>query len=228
MSFARSGSSVVKVLVGTKCDLTAERVVTKEQGKLLAERHSLLFFETSAKDDIGVNDVFVAGAKEALRLQEEEKEKFTSLHKSGLQGVEMMAITKVQESSAEDILVGKMKLTEKIMMMISIILYYYDLVGDVLVLERFHRNGDYIYFGLSLAIMIVSMMIGAFFAFKAGGSERKVVSSRRIHQNKYQGGWIRGVAQVFQLGILWETWDSLKAGQTTWALFWTDVSTTTQ
>lgn len=46
------------VLVGNKCDLEDERVVSTERGKQLADQLGLEFFETSAKDNINVKAVF--------------------------------------------------------------------------------------------------------------------------------------------------------------------------
>jgi hypothetical protein len=44
---------VVKLIVGTKSDLTENRVVSFEQGKALAASCNALFMETSAKDGTG-------------------------------------------------------------------------------------------------------------------------------------------------------------------------------
>ncbi|VDI56690.1 Ras-related protein Rab-3C [Mytilus galloprovincialis] len=46
------------VLVGNKCDLEDERVVSMERGKQLADQLGLEFFETSAKENINVKAVF--------------------------------------------------------------------------------------------------------------------------------------------------------------------------
>jgi len=46
------------VLVGNKCDLEGERVVSIDRGKQLAMQMGLEFFETSAKDNINVKGVF--------------------------------------------------------------------------------------------------------------------------------------------------------------------------
>ncbi|KAK7501124.1 hypothetical protein BaRGS_00007609 [Batillaria attramentaria] len=46
------------VLVGNKCDLEDERVVSAERGKQLADQLGLEFFETSAKENINVKAVF--------------------------------------------------------------------------------------------------------------------------------------------------------------------------
>ncbi|KXJ28750.1 ras-related protein Rap1 [Exaiptasia diaphana] len=47
------------VIVGNKCDLDDDRVLTYQEGERVARKFSCSFFETSAKDDIGVDDVFV-------------------------------------------------------------------------------------------------------------------------------------------------------------------------
>ncbi|KAL3311543.1 Ras- protein Rap-1A [Cichlidogyrus casuarinus] len=49
--------SIPIVLVGNKCDLEAERVVTREQGSRMASQWNCSFFETSAKDKINVSEV---------------------------------------------------------------------------------------------------------------------------------------------------------------------------
>lgn len=46
------------ILVGNKSDMEAERVVTYDRGKQLAEQLGLEFFETSAKENINVKNVF--------------------------------------------------------------------------------------------------------------------------------------------------------------------------
>ena len=46
-----------KVLVGNKCD-KSERFVTEEEGKKLAEENNMHYFETSAKTDQNINEVF--------------------------------------------------------------------------------------------------------------------------------------------------------------------------
>ncbi|KAG8039872.1 hypothetical protein G9C98_000601 [Cotesia typhae] len=46
------------ILVGNKCDMEDERVVSFERGKQLAEQLGVQFFETSAKENINVKAVF--------------------------------------------------------------------------------------------------------------------------------------------------------------------------
>lgn len=45
-------------LVGNKCDMEDDRVISTERGKQLAEQLGFDFFETSAKDNINVKQVF--------------------------------------------------------------------------------------------------------------------------------------------------------------------------
>lgn len=50
--------NVLKFLVGNKCDLKEKREVPYEKGKELANEYGIKFFETSAKDVIGVEEMF--------------------------------------------------------------------------------------------------------------------------------------------------------------------------
>jgi len=42
------------ILVGNKCDMEEERVISTERGKQLADQLGVRFFETSAKENINV------------------------------------------------------------------------------------------------------------------------------------------------------------------------------
>ena len=45
-------------LIGNKCDLEGKRVISYDDGKRLAEENNLLFFETSAKNGINIQECF--------------------------------------------------------------------------------------------------------------------------------------------------------------------------
>jgi len=53
-----ASQSVYKILIGNKCDRMDARVISVEDGKLLAERLNMQFVETSAKESINVNESF--------------------------------------------------------------------------------------------------------------------------------------------------------------------------
>jgi len=50
--------SVPMVLVGNKCDLQDQRVITTEQGEALAKKFNCTFMESSAKNKINVEAIF--------------------------------------------------------------------------------------------------------------------------------------------------------------------------
>lgn len=49
---------VPMVLVGNKCDLTDQRVITSEQGEALAQKFGCRFIEASAMTKINVDQIF--------------------------------------------------------------------------------------------------------------------------------------------------------------------------
>lgn len=49
---------VPMILVGNKCDLEDERVVSKDQGQHLARQFNCAFMEASAKNKINVSEIF--------------------------------------------------------------------------------------------------------------------------------------------------------------------------
>ena len=63
---ANAQTSVKKVLVGNKCD-KPDRVVTEEEGRKLADDFGMNFFETSAKTNQNVNEVFTFLTQEILK-----------------------------------------------------------------------------------------------------------------------------------------------------------------
>lgn len=49
----------IKILVGNKSDLKTNRMVTKEQIIKLSNDNKIEYFETSAKDNTGINEAFL-------------------------------------------------------------------------------------------------------------------------------------------------------------------------
>ena len=59
-----ANDNVCKVLVGNKIDMVDKRVVTKEEGEELAKHYNIPYLETSAKNNIHVEDSFITMAKQ--------------------------------------------------------------------------------------------------------------------------------------------------------------------
>jgi Ras-related protein Rab-8A len=55
---------VNKILIGNKCDMDEQRVVSTEEGQNLAKEYGIQFFETSAKNDNNVETGFTTVARE--------------------------------------------------------------------------------------------------------------------------------------------------------------------
>jgi small GTP-binding protein len=64
---AHARENVRMVLVANKCDM-AERFVTFEEGKVLADKYGMRFFESSAKNDINVAPIFHVSRSKGIYL----------------------------------------------------------------------------------------------------------------------------------------------------------------
>lgn len=51
--------NVDKILVGNKCDLVDKRMVDEDRGRELSERYGVKFYETSAKNCINIDEIFI-------------------------------------------------------------------------------------------------------------------------------------------------------------------------
>jgi len=65
---AHSGGTVLKMLVGNKCDLEEQRAIPTSKGKELADSLQIPFLETSAKNIVRVDEAFLTLIK-AIRDQ---------------------------------------------------------------------------------------------------------------------------------------------------------------
>lgn len=61
---------VCKILVGNKCDLIQNRAVSFEEGEALAREFQIPFMETSAFNDINVEEAFMKLAKDVVKKLE--------------------------------------------------------------------------------------------------------------------------------------------------------------
>jgi GTPase SAR1 family protein len=55
--YKHSDPSIAKVLVGNKLDLEQNRVVSTSEAKKIASEHGMEYYETSARDNINVQEV---------------------------------------------------------------------------------------------------------------------------------------------------------------------------
>ena len=74
-------SNVLRILVGNKTDLEDNRVISKEEGKKLAEENGLKFYEISAKTMNGLVEMFEDVAKEYVQIYEQKAIKNFQLRK---------------------------------------------------------------------------------------------------------------------------------------------------
>ena len=67
---------IIIYLVGNKIDLNNKRIITNEEGKKLAAEYNIKYYETSVKNSIGVEEVFLSLIKEMddLFLEKNNKE----------------------------------------------------------------------------------------------------------------------------------------------------------
>jgi len=61
-----ASDSVQKILIGNKCDMTDDRIITKDRGQELADEYGIKFYETSAKTDTNVKEAFIAIATDIV------------------------------------------------------------------------------------------------------------------------------------------------------------------
>ena len=74
-------TNVLRILVGNKTDLEEKRVISKEEGKKLAEENGLKFYEISAKTMNGLVEMFEDVAKEYVQIYEQKAIKNFQLRK---------------------------------------------------------------------------------------------------------------------------------------------------
>lgn len=71
------------VLAGNKKDLTAERQVSEQEGKELAEKFNVPFLETSAKTNENVNEVFFTLVRQINKWRKDHPDKSKKGRDSG-------------------------------------------------------------------------------------------------------------------------------------------------
>ena len=87
--------NVPLILIGNKCDLENERIISFEEGQNLALKYNMKFYETSALDNININDCFQGLIDEITQIYYKE------------------LVNKKIEDNNEDIYIGDMKENKK-------------------------------------------------------------------------------------------------------------------
>jgi GTPase SAR1 family protein len=59
-----ASDNISRILVGNKCDLESQRMVSFEEGQELADHYCVRFLETSAKDSKNVDQSFTLMTRE--------------------------------------------------------------------------------------------------------------------------------------------------------------------
>jgi len=64
-----ASEDVERMLIGNKCDMDDKRLISEERGRGVAEENGIKFFETSAKDNINIEQAFITLAEDILNKQ---------------------------------------------------------------------------------------------------------------------------------------------------------------
>jgi GTPase SAR1 family protein len=82
--------------VGNKCDLEQKRQVSTDQGKEMAKQYGVQFFETSAKDQLNIDELFITTTKNFLEKQSNNKNTKSNNNNKNSKG--MITIDDIKES----------------------------------------------------------------------------------------------------------------------------------
>ena len=93
---------IVMLLVGNKCDLHHARQVTIEEGQEFAKKNQMLFIETSAQDNVNINQAFDLVTQEIFKLVSSEKEEGEQdeIHVIDVQNIDLTSGNKNDASSS--------------------------------------------------------------------------------------------------------------------------------
>ncbi len=95
--FAKEG--VLRFLVGNKCDLEHKRQVTTDQGKDLAKQNGIPFIETSAKDTLNIEELFLGITKNFVEKQATNNIKKDNKKDKNLKNNKPISVEKLSENN---------------------------------------------------------------------------------------------------------------------------------
>jgi len=64
-----ASEDVIRILLGNKCDMEEKRMISTNRGQEIASQNGIKFYETSAKNNININEAFMTLATDILRRQ---------------------------------------------------------------------------------------------------------------------------------------------------------------
>lgn len=98
---AHSNTDMSIILVGNKADLEHRREVPRESGEAFAKEHGLLFLETSAKNNVNVEDAFLTTASQIYQKVKAGDLDLSSERHGVKVGASSNAISVLDDASAE-------------------------------------------------------------------------------------------------------------------------------
>ena len=94
----KADPNLCRVLVATKCDIENKAVDPKE-GQELANRYGIMFFETSAKGNLHIDECFGQLAKEIIKTRD-DMDNYKEVRTNGALGLSAMRATEKKTSSS--------------------------------------------------------------------------------------------------------------------------------
>lgn len=94
------GDDIVLLLVGNKCDLQSERIVSEDEALDYAKSANLTYFETSAKSGANVDLVFQAISNKFKKLPEDPNDTKTTRAKRSVRFDEEQPVPKVKKEES--------------------------------------------------------------------------------------------------------------------------------
>ncbi|CAG9332337.1 unnamed protein product [Blepharisma stoltei] len=61
------------IVIGNKCDREIDRAISYNRAQQWANSNDVVFLETSAKDDLNVNEAFIEGARKAMKREQKNQ-----------------------------------------------------------------------------------------------------------------------------------------------------------
>jgi Ras-related protein Rab-1A len=95
--FAKEG--VLRFLVGNKCDLENKRQVTFDQGRELAKQYNISFLETSAKETVNIDELFLRITKNFIEKQNSMNVKNEAKKEKTIKGTKLINVNNFNDQS---------------------------------------------------------------------------------------------------------------------------------